>query len=134
VSQCGNYCFRKCRNSLGTISRTLQTDVLLIKLGPLILEQLFGNRQLVSDWDIIMQDTRENSTASKKNYTIWVQFVQTIIPSTRGSIKRTKNKIYFRYARFKPTKIEKGKQKKSPGRENDMPRNTFDSQLGCWLP
>jgi len=55
------------QNSLGTISRTLQTDVLLIKLSPLILEQLFGNRQLVSDWDIIMQDTRGNSTASKKN-------------------------------------------------------------------
>jgi len=67
VSQFGNYCFRKCRSSLGTISQTLQIDVLLIKLSPLILEQLFGNRQLVSDWDIIMQDTCGNSAASKKN-------------------------------------------------------------------
>jgi hypothetical protein len=67
VSQFVNYCFKKCRNFLGTISRTLQTDVLLIKLSPLILEQLFGNRQLVSDWDIILQDTCRNSTASKKN-------------------------------------------------------------------
>jgi len=62
--------------------------------------------------------------------------VQTVIPSTRGRVKKTKNKIYFRYARFKAANIEKGKKKKkkSPGRENNMPRNTFDSQMGCWLP
>jgi hypothetical protein len=32
-------------------------DVLFIELCPLILEEHFGNSQLVSDWNIIMQAT-----------------------------------------------------------------------------
>jgi len=33
--------------------------------------------------------------------------MKTIIPSTRGSIKKTKNKTDFRYARFKAAKKKK---------------------------